>query len=76
MKFLILKLNVKFFNENAYIKNMKDYKNMNLINYNNFKKINNDKVLNDVDYNAKYKINENIKSDDNDLFIINFFNNC
>lgn len=45
---------------------------MNLINYNNFEKTKSDKCLSDVDYEAKYKANKNIKSDNNDLFIVSF----
>lgn len=74
MNFLILKLNVKDFDENVDIKNIKNYeKNMSLSNYNDFIKIKNDKCLSDVDYNAKYETN-NIKNDNDDLFIMSFSN--
>ena len=75
MKLLISKLNIKDFNENAYMKDIKNHENMNLINYNDFKKTNNDEILSDADYDMKYE-NENIKSDDDDLFIMSLLNNC
>lgn len=75
IKLLILKSNIKDFNENTYMKNIKNYKNMNLINYNNFKETKSDEYLNDVNYETKYKTHKNIKSDNNDLFIINLLYN-
>ena len=58
------------------MRNIKNYKNINLISHNDFKKIKSDKCLNDVNYETKYKANKNIKSDNNDLFIMNFLYNC
>ena len=70
MKFLNSKLNVKDFNNDAYMENIKNYENISLIN-NDFKKTKSDECLSDVDYKTKYKTNENIKNENDNLFIVN-----
>ena len=66
MKLLTSKLNAKGFDDDVYIKNIKNYNDINLIN-NDSKKIKNREYLSDADYET----NKNIKNENNDLFIIN-----
>ena len=71
MRLLTSKLNVKDFDENAYMGNIKDYKNIiNLINHNDSKEVKSDKCLNNIDYKAKYETNKNIENNDDNLFIV------